>query len=381
MAPAPALVAIGHATSGCIGTAISTAALAPLDLVTTRLKAQQHLRRGSSSSSSCSSSSRGSTPGSPGGGGGAAPRYDGILDAFRAIMANEGGVSALYSGLGSDVAKSIIDSFLFFGFYNYLTRRRRSRRPGVAQELATGAFAGACARALTTPLSNAVTRKQVLGGGESLWATFASIVRESGVRGLWSGYSATVVLSLNPGITFLINGRLASRILPALEEEDVPIAWVAFLLAATSKAAAVALTYPFQAAKTRLQMPPADVSQTLPRAVSDLEKGQGRGADGVADVADVKDVDNDDREKEERKRRSRLARVWNMTIFSVVYQIMRSEGVATLYGGLRGELLKSFFAHGLTMLTKGLIHRWVIRCWYFLVPYLREMRRMRAAPK
>ncbi|KAK5988772.1 Peroxisomal adenine nucleotide carrier 1 [Cladobotryum mycophilum] len=335
MAPRPALIAIGHATSGSIGTAISTAALAPLDLVTTRLKAQRHL---------------------------GTQQYDGILDAFRAIVTDEGGVSALYSGLGPDVFKSIVDSFLFFGFYNYL--RRQNKRPGILKELATGAFAGACAKAFTTPLSNVVTRKQMSSNQESLWKIFANIIQENGILGLWSGYSATLVLTLNPGITFFVNGRLASRIIPALEEEDVPIAWAAFLLAATSKATAVALTYPFQAAKTRLQMP------------ADSPRNSPRGSPRSLSPTQEKDL-----ESQRSKQRSRLLKLWNMTIFSVVYRIMKDEGLRALYGGLQGELLKNFFAHGLTMLTKGLIHRWVIRLWYFMVPYLRDMRSRRLASK
>ncbi|KAF4466753.1 SAGA-associated factor 73 [Fusarium albosuccineum] len=325
MSSKQALNALGHAVSGSVGTAISTATLYPLDLVTTRLKAQRK-----------TSDSTGD--------------YDGIISALKGITANEGGIGALYSGLGTDVAKSVFDSFLFFGFYNYL--RRRDRKPKIIEELLVGAIAGACARAFTTPISNVVTRKQMLGSDQSLREILAEIREEGGLLGLWSGYSATLVLTLNPSITFFVNRRLAARIIPALEDEDVPIAWIAFLIAASSKAAATAVTYPFQTGKTRLQM-----------------------ASGSIDLAQT----DEDKEKQGQSKPKRTLRrmieFLDQTIFGVILRIIKTEGLRALYAGLRAELLKSFFSHGLTMLTKGVIHRLVIRVWFMvLLPHLRQRR-------
>ncbi|KAM6519752.1 hypothetical protein FALCPG4_013347 [Fusarium falciforme] len=324
MSSKQALNALGHAVSGSIGTAISTSTLYPLDLITTRLKAQRK------------------TADITGG-------YDGIIAAFKGIAANEGGTKALYSGLGTSVAKSVVDSFLFFGFYNYL--RRRDRTPKVLEELAIGAVAGACARALTTPISNVVTRKQMLGDEQSLREILTEMRREGGLLGLWSGYSATLVLTLNPSITFFVNRRLAARIIPALEEEDFPIAWIAFLIAATSKAAATAVTYPFQTGKTRLQM-----------------------ASGSIDPAE-----QDEKGQEAKSKTKRILRMMveflDQSIFGVILRIIKTEGLQALYAGLRAELLKSFFSHGLTMLTKGVIHRFVVRVWFMvLLPHLRQRR-------
>ncbi|KAG9498945.1 hypothetical protein J7337_009756 [Fusarium musae] len=320
MSSQQALNALGHAVSGSVGTAVSTASLYPLDLVTTRLKAQRKT-------------------------GGSTGDYDGVISAFRGIPANEGGIKALYSGLGTDVAKSVVDSFLFFGFYNYL--RPRHRKPKIVEELLVGAVAGGCARALTTPISNVVTRKQMLGSDQSLLQILSEIQKESGLLGLWSGYSATLMLTLNPSITFFVNRRLAARILPALEDEDFPVAWIAFLIAASSKATATAITYPFQTGKTRLQMAGS-------AADADVEKGQSGNS----------------------KRKHILRRILdllNQSIFGVIIRIITNEGMKALYAGLQGELLKSFFSHGLTMLTKGVIHRFVVRVWVMmLLPYLRQ---------
>ncbi|RGP69754.1 peroxisomal adenine nucleotide transporter 1 [Fusarium longipes] len=319
------LNALGHAVSGSVGTAISTASLYPLDLVTTRLKAQ---RKDDDSTDD----------------------YDGVVSAFRGIPANEGGLKALYSGLGTDVAKSVVDSFLFFGFYSYL--RPRHRKPRVIEELLIGAIAGGCARALTTPISNVVTRKQMLGSEQSFVEILSKIRKESGLIGLWSGYSATLMLTLNPSITFFVNRRLAARIIPALEEEDIPIAWIAFLIAATSKASATAVTYPFQTGKTRLQM--ASTSNKSTGAALDPPR------DGIL---------------KPKHMMRRIINFLDQSIYGVIIRIIKNEGARALYAGLQGELLKSFFSHGLTMLTKGVIHRFVVRAWFImLLPRLRQRR-------
>lgn len=321
MASSAALNALGHASSGSVGTAISTAALYPLDLITTRLKTQKTL--------------------------GNDTQYAGIVDAFKDIVKNEGGVSALYSGLGTDVGKSVVDSFLFFGFYSYLSRHAK-QPPRILQELALGALAGAASRALTTPIANVVTRKQTSKGDETLGEMLKDIYNQSGVLGLWSGYSATLVLTMNPSITFFVNRRLAKKIIPALEEEDVPVAYIAFLLAACSKAFATAFTYPFNTGKTRLQ-----IARTPQKEFEKHERSLSPAAPPKSFL-------------------SRLLRFFDETIFGVIIRIIKSEGVKALYAGIQGELLKSFFSHGLTMFTKGVLHRLIVRMWLLYSPQLRQ---------
>ncbi|CEJ81356.1 hypothetical protein VHEMI01487 [[Torrubiella] hemipterigena] len=296
--------ALGHAASGSLGTGISTAVLAPLDLVNMRLKVQRQQDGGD--------------------------HYDGIIDAFRKIIKNEG-MGALYRGASTDIAKSLIDSFLFFGFYNYF--RQRNRHPKIWQELAYGAVAGACAKACTTPLANVVARKQTSETDKSMAHTLREIRAEGGIAALWSGYSATLVLTLNPSLTFLINRRLADKIVAALEEEDIPVAWIAFLLAATSKAIATAATYPFQAAKAHLQ---------LHDQPEEDEKNGKKKQDGLY---------------------VRLVRLFRGSIFGLVVALVAKDGFRALYDGMQGEILKGFVSHGLTMAAKGFTHRLMVKAW------------------
>ncbi|KAI1384708.1 mitochondrial carrier domain-containing protein [Hypoxylon trugodes] len=330
------LPALHHAVSGSVGTLISTCALYPLSLVITRLQAQRQLHReGKLHNNNLNTRSRSGTttpnpnpnPGpSPGPspdekaeGAEARPEAQaandtdpeaapgqatptatatptrpsptqpspqareqdpttyagGLGEAFSKTWSSGGGPKAFYTGLGHDAAKSVLDSFLFFLFYEYFRsarlsarRNRYSRRGasweksmglGMLEELAVGVVANACSRLFTTPIANVVTRQQTasLVDGEgrkevSVQEIIESIRREEGLTGLWSGYSASLILTLNPGITFLLNEVLKRRTLSAKRYEN-PGFGATFLLAAVSKAVASAITYPFQVAKTRMQ--------------------------------------------------------------------------------------------------------------------------------
>ena len=123
--------ALQHATSGSIGTLVSTCALYPLSLVITRLQVQKDLNNEAKSSAAHRRQSRlareaaataaarwaareDSANGQPDAPAGAThpsrhyPRrqqhhteYDGIADAFSKIYNTEGGLKALYAGLVS----------------------------------------------------------------------------------------------------------------------------------------------------------------------------------------------------------------------------------------------------------------------------------------
>ncbi|ORY69904.1 mitochondrial carrier domain-containing protein, partial [Pseudomassariella vexata] len=343
------LPALHHALSGSAGTAISTCLTYPLSLVITRLQVQRQLVREGKLQPP-----QGTGPqGPPGEAAEEEGAYRGIVDAFSRICADSdaGGWKALFGGLAGDVGKSVLDSFLFFLFYEWFRARRlRSRSLGkglrVWEELAIGMAAGACSRAFTTPIANVVTRKQTAalleGGAEAKELTLREIMQaireEKGLAGFWSGYSATLVLSLNPGITFFLQEMLKKSLLGA-EKWDKPGPHLTFLFAALSKSAASAITYPFQLAKARLQLVEViEAKLAASRAANKLAK---------------------------------------QSIIGVMRQIVDTEGVGSLYDGLSGELLRGFFGHGMTMLAKDVVYKLLFKIYLVVAAVLSEMRRRR----
>ncbi|KAK8034771.1 Peroxisomal adenine nucleotide transporter 1 [Apiospora rasikravindrae] len=369
------LPALHHALSGATGTAIATCTTYPLSLVLTRLQAQRQLAR------------EGVLP--------AEEKYDGIIEAFSRICAGaEGkedgeGWKALYTGLTQDVTKSVLDSFLFFLFYELFQSRLRGPRNsrgnskglGVLSELAVGVAAGACSRALTTPIATIVARKQTAAlvddqdsdaasaANLSVREIAAAIRREKGLAGLWSGYSASLVLTLNPSLTFFLQ-EFFKRALLSSDRWDEPGSGLTFLLAAVSKAVASSVTYPFQIAKSRLQVSTV-AAEPEAEAEGEGEKKE-NGGDGDASRDVEKEVDaklNAVRAVKKLARRS---------IFGTLVTIAREEGVAALYDGLPGELLKGFFSHGTTMLAKDVVHKLLFKLYLFLAGMLHEMRLRKA---
>lgn len=303
----------------------------PLDLVVARLQVQKQLQ-----------------------GENERPRYDGILDAVEKIFEREGGLSAFYNGVPHEVFKGVTDSFLFFLAYSYVRQSRLAanggrKSLGALEEIGVGVVAGALSKFCTTPIQNIVTRKQTAAmtalDGSSTGVPPASstrdianeIIKEKGLQGFWSGYSASLILTLNPSLTMLLH-KVLLRLLVTQEKRDNPGARITFLIAATSKALASTITYPFQLAKTRAQVSSQKPSETT--------------------------GETSEFEKEEKPLRSRTIRARQRTVFATILRIAQTEGFAGLYQGLGGEVLKGFFSHGITMLMKERIHAAIINLYY-----------------
>ncbi|KAF1915795.1 mitochondrial carrier domain-containing protein [Ampelomyces quisqualis] len=333
----PALPALGHATSGAAGTAIAKLITYPLDLVITRLQVQRQLKHD-----------------------GKHAHYTGILDAIETIYEREGGLQAFYSGVVPEVVKGVADSFLFFLAYSYVRQRRLDAR-GTAkslpalEEIGVGVVAGAFSKLWTTPLQQIVTRKQTVAMIKDDTAAIApssnttgiarGIIREKGIQGFWSGYSASLILTLNPSITMLLH-KVLLRLLVPRTKRDNPGARLTFLVAAISKALASTVTYPFSLAKTRAQ-----VSSQKP-------------SDATGETSET--------EKSGRPRDSAAARARQRTVFSTILRIAETEGLSGLYQGLGAEVLKGFFSHGITMLMKDGIHTVIISLYYTILKALEK---------
>ncbi|KAF2868142.1 mitochondrial carrier domain-containing protein [Massariosphaeria phaeospora] len=333
----PALPALGHATSGAAGTAISKLLTYPLDLVITRLQAQKQLTGDAKDFG-----------------------YSGVQDAIEKIYNEEGGIAAFYSGVLPEVMKGVADSFLFFLAYTYARQKRLTsqgtRSLSALDEIGVGVLAGALSKFWTTPIQNIVTRKQtatMVAARDPRFSVLPSLTvkdiaqqirSEKGVQGFWSGYSASLVLTLNPSITFLLHRLLLRYLVPSSKQLN-PGARITFLLAAVSKAIALTVTYPFSLAKTRAQISsqsPSDASAT-----SESEKPE--------DVIKAK-----------------VARAKQRTVFSTILQIAQTEGLGALYDGLGAEVLKGFFSHGITMLIKNRIHSVIINLYYLILRSLKQ---------
>ena len=245
---ATTLPALGHVFAGSAGAALSSLITYPLSSIITRLQTQSQL-----DSRTANAKSNG---------------YISIRDTAARIYEQEGGLGGFYTGLGPDISQTIADSFVFFLAYTFLrqnrlrTRSAHASRLPVIDELSVGFLAGAFSKFLTTPITNIVTTQQASSrsvGEESLQhsddesakSIFLRIRTEKGLRGLWSGYSASLVWTLTPSLTFFFFEFLKRLLVPRSRRSHLS-AQIVFLLAAGSKVLASTITYPFSLAKSRI---------------------------------------------------------------------------------------------------------------------------------
>lgn len=168
-------------------------------------------------------------------------------------------------------------------------------------------------------------------------STIANEIRqEKGILGFWSGYSATLILTLNPSLTFLFFENLKLLLISKPKRSNPP-PLATFLIAALSKALASTITYPFSLAKARTQ---ASRNVPLPSDSSLSEKSSFNSS----------------------KRRTNAA--LQRTIIGTLLEIIHNEGISALYRGLEGEVLKGFFSHGITMLLKDAVHGLIVKLYF-----------------
>ncbi|KAG0287390.1 hypothetical protein BGZ96_008667 [Linnemannia gamsii] len=296
--------------------------------------------------------------------------YTSVPDAIRKIYASEG-FAALYSGLGSDTIATLTSNFVYFYVYMALRQRKEHRRSSgqlsTFQELFLGAEAGIISRFFTAPIHVVTTRQQVMGKdilqqqgntgpagsgskGEGVPKVSArSIVREiyaqDGITGFWAGYAPTVILSLNPSITYFLFETIKKTILArqlkaahagsASPSKSILAAAASltslqiFFISACSKAIASFLTYPLILTKTKLQTKVQDNNDS---SSTDLEQGNV--------------------ESQETKSFNGISDVFKTVI--------KDKGIAGLYTGCQGQVVKGFFSFGLMYMIKDRVVAWML---------------------
>ena len=192
--------------------------------------------------------------------------YHGTLDAIRKIL-KEDGPSGLYTGLFGGLVGVAFTNFAYFYWYAKVRDAYQKRNPqiGTAMELALGAIAGALAQIFTLPISVVNTRQQTSKKGDrkSLFGTARDVVKEDGISGLWRGLRPSLVLTINPSITYGLFERIKEAVYPNVDRLSPG---QSFCVGAISKTIATIVTYPYIMAKVRMQhkyQPPREPISTL----------------------------------------------------------------------------------------------------------------------
>ncbi|KAF7157459.1 hypothetical protein CNMCM5623_001720 [Aspergillus felis] len=298
----------GSAVAGATGAVLANAIVYPLDIVKTRLQVQVKSDK---------------TDGSDG-----TVHYESTLDAINKIVETEG-IEGLYSGMVGSLIGVASTNFAYFYWYSvvrslYMASERVQKPPGTAVELGLGAIAGAVAQIFTIPVAVITTRQQTQPKGEKkgLIETGKEVVNsEDGWTGLWRGLKASLILVVNPAITYGAYQRLKDIIFPGKNSLKP---WEAFLLGALSKSLATIATQPLIVAKVGLQSRPPPGREGKPFK----------------------------------------------TFGEVMRYIIEKEGALSLFKGIGPQITKGLLVQGLLMMTKERMELMFI----LLFAYLRKIR-------
>ncbi|KAK1659353.1 mitochondrial carrier domain-containing protein [Colletotrichum godetiae] len=285
----------GKAVAGASGAVLANALVYPLDIVKTRLQVQVKSQPGAVATD----------PSDP-----VEPHYSSTWDALSKIVA-EDGAKGLYAGMSGSLLGVASTNFAYFYWYSvvralYLRSAKTSAPPSTLIELSLGAIAGAVAQLCTIPVAVITTRQQTQRKTErkGFVDTAREVINgEDGPFGLWRGLKASLVLVVNPAITYGAYERLKEVIFPGKNNLKP---WEAFLLGAISKSLATIATQPLIVAKVGLQSrPPPE------------RKGKPFGS-----------------------------------FIEVMNFILEREGVSGLFKGMGPQILKGLLVQGILMMTK-----------------------------
>ncbi|KAM7272596.1 hypothetical protein ACFE04_027259 [Oxalis oulophora] len=294
------LESISEATSGAIGSLLSTTILYPLDTCKTKYQVDVRATHGQ-------------------------PKYRNLSDVFTEAIKNNQLLS-LYQGLGTKNLQSFIAQFVYFYGYSYFKRlylkKTGSKSIGTNANLIIAAAAGACTALVTQPLDTAASRMQTssFGKSKSLWKTLT----EGSFSDAFDGLGISLLLTTNPAIQYTVFDQLKQRMLTKQQGEKGSAvalsAFSAFVLGALSKTIATVLTYPAIRCKVMIQA-----------------------------------ADNED-ETREAGRKSRK------TVPSIGYAIWKSEGILGFFKGIHAQILKTVLSSALLLMIKEKISAstWVL---------------------
>lgn len=149
------------------------------------------------------------------------PHYDSTWDAISKIVADDG-VKGLYTGMSGSLLGVASTNFAYFYWYSvvralYFRWAKSAAAPSTAVELSLGAISGAIAQLFTIPVAVVTTRQQTQRKEErkGMIATAREVIDgEDGVSGLWRGLKASLVLVVNPAITYGAYERLKPVLFP-----------------------------------------------------------------------------------------------------------------------------------------------------------------------
>lgn len=252
-------------------------------------------------------------------------RYKNSIDVLKKIYKKKG-ILGWYHGLLSSIFGSAVQNFAYFYWYTIVkrvyNRIYKSTKHTTATELFLGALAAAISQLFTMPIGVLTTQQQTSKVRKNLLQLAHEIIEDNGITGLWKGLKVSLVLCINPSITYGSYERLKQVIFP----DKIYLAPLeSFSLGVLSKSMATLATQPLIVSKAMLQ-----------------KKKHKKDENGKYEHHDEDDHHHDDDIHFDSFPEA-LSHLWS------------TEGAKGLYKGIAPQLIKGVFVQGLLFMFKDQI--------------------------
>lgn len=197
-------------------------------------------------------------------------RYKHALDVIVKVYRNEG-FGGLYHGLSASLLGTFIQSFSYFFWYTLIRRhyfrvkkvKGEAARFSTIEELLLSMLAAATSQLFTNPINIVSTKQQTrrgLEGDNSFKAIAKEVYDEDGITGFWKSLKVSLVLTINPSITYASAEKLKDILYHVewnakdLNDSSLQLKpGQNFLIGVLSKIISTCLTHPLIVAKASLQ--------------------------------------------------------------------------------------------------------------------------------
>ncbi|KAG2778775.1 hypothetical protein JG687_00001221 [Phytophthora cactorum] len=239
-------------------------------------------------------------------------------------------IKSLYQGIQYKALESSTSKFMYFYAYTMLAQivAPKDGKPiGTITDLGIGYLSELFHLPITMPMELVGTRMQTGSESGSILQILRSIVKESGVGGLYKGLGAYFVLCLQPAIQYTVFERLKGIYLRKFKQASQALgALEAFMLGAIARSIATLVLFPYIRAKVLMQS-----NKKKQAAATDLRQGQSNTC------------------TESKKE----------TIASTLQRVYTEEGPLALYRGLGPELTRGALSSALMLMIKEKIQMYI----------------------
>ncbi|KAK6199315.1 mitochondrial carrier domain-containing protein [Scheffersomyces amazonensis] len=275
-------------------------------------------------------------------------KYKSTIDVLQKIYAKKG-ILGWYHGLFSSLLGTAAQNFAYFYWYTIvkrvyanLNKHIPNHKASTLTELFLGALAAAISQLFTTPIGVITTQQQTDKHHKSLYQLTKEILEHDGIHGLWRGLRVSLVLCINPSITYGSYERL-KQILYGNKQFLKPLE--SFSLGVLAKSLATVATQPLIVSKAMIQKKVSKKPKT--------KEGENPLGDNEHDDED-EDI------------------VFNSFTHALVH-LWKSEKFNGLYKGIAPQLIKGVFVQGLLFMFKDQLDLFFL----FLLSLIKKQKRLR----